>query len=188
MSDIQEKHYVMKPETTAEERTWAALAHGSTMITIAATIVSAGLAGLLLPFVPLVIYLAYKDKSDFIARHAAQAFALQVMSTIGWLIAFIVAIFVIVLAWVITGLLSIILVGLLLIPVATLITIALPLVLVLLPLVALGLSVIAAVETYNGTNYRYPYLGRWVFNWLELNKAESNLEITPEQRESTPMV
>jgi uncharacterized Tic20 family protein len=44
--------------TPADERTWATLAH---------------LAGLVVPFGWLIIFLIYKDRSAFVRRHAAEA-------------------------------------------------------------------------------------------------------------------
>jgi uncharacterized Tic20 family protein len=153
------------PETTSEERTWAALAHVSTLLTMLVSLSTLGIGVLLFVFVPFAIYLAYKDKSEFVAFHAAQAFALQIVGTVGLFVAFLVGIIVLVLIWVITGLLSAILIGILLIPVALLLTVAFVLVLIAAPFVFGGFSIAATIEAGSGKNYRYPYLGNWVSEW-----------------------
>jgi hypothetical protein len=163
---------VVKPETTSQERTWAALAHASTLLTLFLAIGSLGLGGVLLVFVPLGIYLAYKDRSEYVAFHAAQAFGLQLACSIGLFAAFLAVILIIVLAWAITGVLSIILIGLILIPVAAVLTVVLVMALVAAPFVLGVFSVVAAIQTANGTDYEYPYLGRWVRNWLARSRVE----------------
>ncbi|MGF1507804.1 MAG: DUF4870 domain-containing protein [Anaerolineae bacterium] len=169
----------LKPETTSEERTWAALAHGSTVLTVLATILSGGIAGLVLPFVPLGSYLIYKDKSRYVAEQALQAFVVQVAVTLGYVLLVVVAALTIVLAWVITGVLIIILVGLLLIPVALLVTIVLGLALVVYPFVVAGLSIAATVEVANGKDYRIPYIGSRVVSWVHSTKGPKANDLPP---------
>ncbi len=164
---------VIKPQTTSEERTWAALAHISTLITLLFALPSGGLGGVLFVFVPFVIYLAYKDKSRYVAYQAAQAFALQVIATAGYLLLILVGVIAIVLAWVITGLLTAILIGLILIPVALLITLIAVIAMVVVPFVLGGFSIVATVQTAHGDDYRYPYLGQWVADWLDKQPSES---------------
>ncbi len=156
---------------TSEERTWAALAHASTLVTLLLALGTAGIGGLLFVFVPLAIYLIYKDKSEYIAFHAAQAFALQMLASVGFFVAIIAAVVVVVIAWVVTGLLSIILIGLVLIPVALLLTLALALALVVLPFVLGGFSLVATIQAGGGEEYRYPYLGQWIAAWLARSQA-----------------
>jgi uncharacterized Tic20 family protein len=162
-----------KPETTSEERTWAALAHISTLITLLFALPSGGLGGLLFVFVPFVIYLAYKDKSRYVAYQAAQAFALQVIATAGYLLLILISVIVTVLAWVITGVLTAILIGVILIPIAILITLIAVTAIVGVPFALGGFSIVATIQTANGDDYHYPYLGQWVANWLERQPVES---------------
>ncbi len=159
--------------TTSEERTWAALAHASTLLTLLFGLPTAGLSGVLLVFVPLMIYLAYRDKSRFVASHAAQAFGLQVVGTVGYFVALLAGILVIGVAWLVTLILSFILIGFILIPVATLITIIVPFIWIALPFVLGGFAVVATIETASGRDYHYPYVGRWVDDWLERQEAAS---------------
>ncbi|NJL93281.1 MAG: DUF4870 domain-containing protein [Anaerolineae bacterium] len=67
------------------ERLWAALAHGSTVITIAVGVATGGIATLFALLIPLGIYLAFRQRSEFVARHALQAFVAQVIGTVGLL-------------------------------------------------------------------------------------------------------
>lgn len=171
---VQREIGTIKPETTSEERTWAMLAHLSTIVTLLLAFPTGGLGGLLLVFVPLGIYIAYKDKSRYVASQAAQAFALQIVATVGFFVAILVGVILMVVVWVITGLLTAVLIGVILIPVALLLTLAIVLIWLVLPFVVGGLSVVAAIETGNGRDYCYPYLGRWVSDWLAQQQEEPN--------------
>jgi uncharacterized Tic20 family protein len=174
MSEIRKPAEItrVKPETTSEERTWAAVAHISAIVTLLFGIPTGGLGGLLLVFVPFGIYLAFKDKSRYIAEQAAQAFALQVVATAGWFVAILVGAVIMALAWAITGLLSVILIGIILIPIAVLLTLLIVLIWLALPFVAGVFAVIATIETANGQDYSYPYLGEWVSDWLSQHETE----------------
>ena len=175
MSEIrkQPRELSIKPETTSEERTWAALAHISAIATLLLGVPTGGLGGLLLVFIPFGIYLAYKDKSRYVTEQAAQAFALQIVATVGFLVAILVGTIVMVLAWVITGILSVIVIGIILIPIALLLTLAIVLIWFALPLAVGALSIVAAIETGNGREYSYPYLGERVLSWLAQHEADS---------------
>lgn len=160
-------------ELTSEERTWAALAHASTVLAILVALGSAGLSVLIMPFIPLGIYLVFREKSRYVAQQAAQAFVAQLVATLGFLILAIAVVVVIVAAWIVTGVLSIILIGLLLIPVALIISIVLPLLLVAYPFVVAGLSIAATVETANGKPYRLPLIGTNIVDWLNSFETRS---------------
>jgi len=99
------------------------------------------------PLVALIIYLVYQDKSRYVAYQSMQAFLFQLIWWIGGGV--IVAV-----AWVITGLLSFLLIGLCLIPFTILIS--------LIPLAALVYGVIAAIKTNQGDDFRYWLIGNWV--------------------------
>ncbi|MBN1310715.1 MAG: DUF4870 domain-containing protein [Anaerolineae bacterium] len=175
MSETSKRQEIVpaKPETTSEERTWAALAHISAIITLLLGVPTGGLGGLLLVFVPFGIYLAYKDKSRYVAEQAAQAFALQIVATVGFLITILVGVIAMVLVWVITGILCVVVIGVILIPVALLLTFVIILIWLALPLVVGAFSIIATVETGNGKDYVYPYLGERVLEWLAEHEANS---------------
>jgi uncharacterized Tic20 family protein len=175
MSEIRESKMIRTTsvETTSEERTAAALAHASTILTLLVSIASGGLGGVLFVFIPFLIYLSYKDRSRYVAFHAAQAFALQVIGTVGLFLSIIVGVLVIGIVWAIAILLTVILIGLILYPVAVLVTLAVITIWLGAPFVGMAFSLVGAVETANGRDYRYPYVGQWVEDWLKRQESES---------------
>lgn len=154
-------------ETTAQDRTWAALAHGSTLLTLIASLLSGGIGGIVFVIIPLAIYLSFRDHSRFVAYHAAQAFALQIAATVGWLVATLVGLIVLTLLWAVTGVLSVIVIGILLIPLMALVTVAYISAVLLAPLVFGGYAIVGMVEAGNGKDYEYPWLGDYVRSWME---------------------
>src|SRR5438034_1341150 len=123
VQEVQEARVVKQAirETTSEERTWAAIAHASGIITLLVSLSSVGLGAIPFVFIPLLIYLVYKDKSEFVAFHAAQAFALQVVGTVGFFTFMLLGIIAATLISVLGGLLIVILVGVLVLIVAAII-------------------------------------------------------------------
>jgi hypothetical protein len=130
---------VIEPLSPNDERTWAMLAHLSVLLNL--------VTGFLGIVTALVIYLVYKNRSRYVAYQSMQAFVFQLMWWFGGGI--LAGIF-----WVITGTLSIVLVGLLCIPLACVIS--------LLPLGAMVYGVIGAVQCNNGQDFRYWLIGDWV--------------------------
>jgi uncharacterized Tic20 family protein len=121
-----------------EERQWAVIAHASVLVNLF-TAYTVG------TFIPLVIYFLYKDKSRFVAFHAMQAFAMQVVFGFG---GFFVGV-------VIGGLGQLIpMVGLLCLPITCIFW--------LLPLAALFYGPYAAVKVNNGENFKYWFFGDFV--------------------------
>ena len=109
-----------------DERTWSALAHLSVL---------AGLVGLM-PLGALAIWLVYKDRSRRVRFHALQALWYQV----AWLV-------ILVVGWFVTFVLSLVVIGLLLVPVM--------LVASLVPFVH---GCYAAYRVNQGEDYRYPFI------------------------------
>jgi uncharacterized Tic20 family protein len=147
---------------TDEERLWAAVAHGSVWITFITGFLTAGFSVPVSVFIPLVIYFMFRKRSDYVAFHALQAFVLQLIGTLGALALLVIG----GAAWVvglIVALVAIaILIGFVLVPVWGLVGIALLLVAIGLPFAMLLFGTIATIETYNGRDYRYPFVARWV--------------------------
>ena len=108
------------------------LAHLSVLVSIIT-----GIGG---PIAALVIWLVYKDKSQRVAFHALQSLWYQV--------AWVVILFV---GWTITGILSLVVIGLVLIPVMLLAT--------FVPLVHMCY---AAYKVNQGVDYRYPFIADMV--------------------------
>lgn len=132
--------------TTSEERTLAAIAHGSALLTL-----FTGFAGIIVAF---FIWLSQRDRSTYVAYQALQATVFQLACLAGVALSGLV----LALLWVVTGILSLCLVGVLLVPVAFVATI----VLVILPILAAGYAIYAAYQTSQGRDYRYPYVGAWL--------------------------
>ncbi len=147
---------------TENERKWAALAHASTLLTALVALASGGLGVLLTMLVPVFIYFSFRKRSEYVAFHALQAFAIQLVGTVGWLALVVVGTMVGVALLLISIILMIVLVGFLLVPIVILAYIVFILASLALPLGMVVYAVIAAVETWNGHNYRYPYIARWV--------------------------
>lgn len=147
---------------TPAERNWAAMAHASTLLSVIAGMATGGLASLLLVIIPLAIYLAYRERSRFVAFHALQAATLQLGGLVCYALVLIVLIVATVIAWVVAGLLLVVLVGVLLIPVALAVTAVLILFLLLFPVAVAGYALFAAVETGRGGDCHYVWIGEWL--------------------------
>ena len=126
------------PLSESDERLWAMLAH----LSILANLVT----GLLGTAIALVIYLIYKDRSNYVAYHSWQAFIFQLIWWVG-------GGFVIGVAWGITTILSAFLVGLLCIPFACILS--------LFPLASIVYGVVGGIQTNQGQDFRYWLIGDW---------------------------
>lgn len=133
-----------EPLSSADERTWAMLAHFSVLANL--------VTGFLGPVAALVIYLVFKDRSRYVAFQAMQAFVFQMIWWVGS--GALVAI-----AWTISGILSAVLIGLLCMPFACLLS--------FLPLVAQIYGVVGGVQTAQGQDFRYWLIGDWVHKTQE---------------------
>ncbi len=97
--------------------------------------------------VALAIYAIYRERSRYVAFQAFQAFLYQLVFWGGGTL--LVAII-----WFITGLLSAILIGMLLLPIACLLS--------LLPLGVMGYGIMAGLKANQGEDFRYWLVGDWV--------------------------
>lgn len=147
---------------TDDERLWATVAHASVWVTFITGFVTAGFGIPFSIFVPLVIYLVFRKKSDYVTFHALQAFVLQLVGTVGALAVLVIGGAAWVIGLLIALLLMLVLIGFLLVPVWGLVGIVLLLVAFMLPFAMLLFGTIGAVQTYNSRDYRYPYIARWV--------------------------
>lgn len=144
------------------ERKWAALAHASTLLTALVALPSAGAGVLFTMFVPLLIYFAFRNRSQYVAFHALQAFTIQLVGTVGFMVLMVGGAIVWTALLVLSLLLILLLVGFILTPVVLVLALVYFIAAFALPVAMVIYSVIAAVETWNGRNYRYPYIARWV--------------------------
>lgn len=127
------------PLSPSDERTWAMLAHLSILINL--------FSGFLGPIAAFIIYMVFKERSRYVAYQSLQALLMQLIGWIGGGI-------IVGITWTITGVLSAVVVGICLIPVAIVIS--------LIPLVAVVYGIIAAVQTNQGKDFRYWLIGDWV--------------------------
>jgi uncharacterized Tic20 family protein len=127
------------PLTPQEERTWAMLAHLSILVNLVTAVL--GVVAV------LIIYLVYKDRSRYVAYQSLQSLVWQL---IGWVLASTV----VGIVWVITGVLSAVIIGLCLLPFAILLS--------LVPIAAMVYGVIGAVECNQGRDFKYWLIGDWV--------------------------
>ncbi len=151
--------YYHSSSVTENERTWAMVAHLSVLLTLIIGIPSAGISTLVTLFIPLFIYLYYREKSEFVAYHALQAFALQVLGTVGWIAILVGGMLVGTLLIVI---LAITIVGLLVVPFVGLGMVLFAVASFGLPIGMVVFGLIAAWESYQGKWYQVPYVGRWI--------------------------
>lgn len=145
-----------------DEKLWAAVAHGSVWITLLGGFISSGTVVPLSVFIPLIIYFLFRNKSDYVSFHALQAFVLTLIGTVGAFLLLTIGGIVWSIGMVIALLAMVLLVGFILVPFWALVGVGLLAVVVLLPLAMLFLGTFAAIETYNGRDYRYPFIARWV--------------------------
>lgn len=133
------------PLSPSDERTWAMLAHLSVLANL--------VTGFLGPIAALVIYLAFQNRSRYVAYHALQSFIFQLIWWVGGgaLAGS---------AWAISGaLVAVAGLGCLLMPVALLLT--------FVPVAALVYGVIGAIQCSQGQDFRYWLVGDWTRGTLE---------------------
>lgn len=147
---------------TEDERLWAAVAHGSVWITLIVSVLTAGSLAPLSIFVPLGIYFLFRNRSDYVAFHALQAFVLQLIGTVGALALLFVGSVVWVIGLILALISVVVAVGFILVPLWALVGVLFLMVVCALPIAMLLFGTIAAVETYHKRDYRYPYLAQWV--------------------------
>jgi uncharacterized protein len=146
-------------DATENERLWAGIAHASVLLALLLGIPSGGLATLVTLFVPLMIYFYFREKSEFVAYHAMQAFALQVLGTVGW---FAILVTGVLAAGLLMVLLAVTIVGLIVVPFVALAMILFVVASFALPIGMVVFGLIAAWESYQGHWYSVPYIGRWI--------------------------
>lgn len=152
-----------------DEKLWAALAHASIWLSLVFGVFSSGTLLPITVFVPLVIYFAFRGKSDYVSFHALQAFVLQLLATVG--VAIVAAVFGVlwVIGLIVAGLSVLLLVGIVLLPVWLLVGVAFFAGTAVAPIVAGVLGAIAAVEVYRGRDYQLPFIARWIDRQLAGN-------------------
>ena len=111
-----------------DENTWSVLAHLSVFVNL--------ITGSLGPVVALIIWFVYRDRSERVSFHALQSALYQ----LAWAV-------ILAVGWTITALLTVIIIGLLLIPV-----------MIVLSVVPFFHMAYAAYKVNQGVDYRYPFV------------------------------
>ena len=125
--------------STSEENTLAMIAHLSILLNLVT-----GVLGLV---AALVIYLAYKDRSRYVAYQSLQAIIFQLVYFFG--------------AAILSGVVALVSTPLVLVCIG-LFGLVLALLLALVPIGALIYGIVAAVETNHGRDFQYWLVGQWV--------------------------
>lgn len=147
------------------ERTWAALAHGSALLTFIA-VFTTGPGAFFTLLIPLGIYLMFRRKSEYVAFHALQAFTLQTVCTVGAFALLVSGSIILGVLILISFILSFLLVGIPFLIMFVLMLLVLVGVTLLAPVMMLIYGMIAANAAWNGRNYRYPWVADWVDDQL----------------------
>jgi uncharacterized Tic20 family protein len=140
---------------TREETSWAAIAHGSVLVTLVLGIASGGLAAILGPIIPALIWYAYRDKSRYVMEQARQATIFQLVGVLGLFALALVGALVVAIGWTVSAVLLIVLVGIVLMLIMLVVTLLWAAALVALPIVQVVYGCYAALEAYNGRPFRY---------------------------------
>lgn len=140
---------------TREEMTWASLAHASILLTLLLGLATGGIAAILGPIVPAIIWYVYRDKSDYVADQARQATIFQLAGFVALLALAIVGAILIALGWAVSAVLVVVLVGLILLPVMLIVTLVWIMAIVALPIAMVVYGCYGALEAHNGRSFRY---------------------------------
>jgi len=154
-------------QVPTDEWTAATLAHASALLTLILGM-AGGVGALVGPAVPLAMYFGYRQRSRFVAFHALQSFVYQVTGVLLYAILAAVLAVCVTTAWTVSGLLSAVLIGLLLMPFALLLTLLTGLLLVCAPFAWLSYGLYAAYHVYQGRDFHYWLIGEWLEREVKL--------------------
>jgi uncharacterized Tic20 family protein len=151
-----------------EEMNWAAAAHASVLLTLLLGLATGGIAALLGPIVPALIWYAHRDKSAYVTEQARQATIFQLAGIAALLALGIVGALLVALGWAVSAVLVIVLVGLILLPVMLVVTLLWIVAVVALPIAQVVYGSYAALEAYNGRPFRY----WWIADLIDRYQAQ----------------
>jgi uncharacterized Tic20 family protein len=154
---------------TREETTWAGLAHASILITLLLGLASGGIAAILGPIIPAIIWYVYRDKSDYVADQARQATIFQLTGFVALLVLAVVGAILVALGWAVSAVLTVVLIGLLLLPIMLIVTLLWVAAFVALPIAMVVYGCYGALEAYNGRPFRY----YWIADMIDRYEAQA---------------
>ncbi len=147
---------------TQDERNWAMLAHLTALLTVFTAVATGGPGYILALLAPLALYVYFAGRSEFAAYHALQATVFQALGGIVYVAVAALAGTVVVTAWVVTGVLSVVLVGVLLVPMALGLTLIAGVELLGLPVLMVAYALRGAYLVSEGSDFSYPVVGEMV--------------------------
>jgi uncharacterized Tic20 family protein len=150
-------------ETNRTERIWAAVAHASVLLTVILGLSTGGLGAVLGLALPAAIWYGSRGKSEFVSEHARQATLYQLAGLVALVALVVLGSVLLVLGWIVAGVLTLVLVGLVLIPIMLLGTIVWAVAAVGLPIAQVAYGCYAAVQAGEGRPFYY----RWVSELVE---------------------
>ncbi len=161
---------------TQSERNWASLAHLTAVLTVLVGLSTSGLGAVVALLVPLAMYLYFGGRSRYVAFHALQSTVFQAVGAmlyvlLGGTVAAAIAV-----AWTVSGLLTVVLIGFLLMPGALVISLIGGYALVAMPLLWLAYSLIGAYRTYEGQAFEYPLVAGVVKRTMQ---TPGTVEVVP---------
>ena len=148
-------------QAPTDEWTAAALAHASVLLVLILG-AAGGVGALIGPIVALAMYFGYRERSRFVAFHAMQSFVYQVVGVLLYTVIAAVLGASVSIAWTVSGVLSAVLIGLLMMPFALLLTLLMVVVLAGAPVAWVGYGLYASYKVYRGHNFFYRWIGEWV--------------------------
>ena len=152
-----------------EEMSWAALAHASILLTLLLGLASGGLAAILGPIVPAIIWYVYRDKSEYVVEQARQATLFQLAGIVALMALAVIGALLVAVGWAVSAVLVIVLIGLILLPIMLLVTLLWVVAIVALPIVQVVYGCYAAIEAFNGRPVRY----WWVADMIDRYDARA---------------
>jgi hypothetical protein len=141
------------------ERRWAAAAHLSALLTLAAGLLTGGWGAVLALLAPLGLYLFFRERAPRVAFHALQATVFQAAGAVGYVVLAVIGVAILAALWLVSAVLSLALVGLLLLPAAIAATAATAVALVVTPVAGLACALRGAYRAYGGEAFLYPLAG-----------------------------
>jgi uncharacterized membrane protein len=156
-----------------EPRFWATTAHAMGPLMFLLWMLGDGPAWLFPLAITAGIYFYHQQKSALVRHHARQALTLQLLGSFGWMALLLSGFAIWIIALMMSLVLVLVLVGLLLTPIVLVAGPMFFLLTLLLPLSAFVLGLVGAWETWQGRDFRYPYLADWLDNYLGQNSQKA---------------
>lgn len=155
---------------TQDEMTWAALAHASILVTLLVGLLSGGALAVVGLLIPALIWYAFRLKSEYVVDQARQAFLFQVAGFVALLILALLGSVLVVGGWTVSAALSIVIIGLLLLPIMLILTLLWAALFVALPIGQVVYGCYAALEAYHGRPFRY----WWIADLIDRYQSQAH--------------